>query len=347
MGGLMRDSRLNGAERALQQSFSKSGFFNGLLVSTAVLAAYVPLRQLPDRKPLPPRTVALIYRPVALPAVARPLQLAGAWELEAGDRRLGGLSGLAVDAGQFVAVSDLGAVARFDPPSTPHPSATLLDLREGPGPSGKKWGRDAESLARDRRGRGWWVGYEQRHSLWLYDNKFTHAVAAVDLNRPDWRDNRGAEGLIASGDGLLVLAENGREVMAVQGKAMTRQRLTTGAAVADAARAPDGSAWLLLRSKGRGGISQSISPLVRSGAGYRIGPAWPLPKAAFDNYEGMAIAPLANGGWRFWLVTDDGHRFMARTLLVALDLANPPGPRHGKGPAKNAGLSKKPNVKTP
>jgi hypothetical protein len=34
----------------------------------------------------------------------------------------------------------------------------------------------------------------------------------------------------------------------------------------------------------------------------------------------MAIRPSPGGGWRFWLVTDDGHRFMARTLLVALDL---------------------------
>ena len=122
---------------------------------------------------------------------------------------------------------------------------------------------------------------------------------------------------------------------------IARLRLDAGAEVADAARAPDGSAWLLLRSKGRGGIGQAIAPLIRPGR-WPIAPglAWPLPKAAFDNYEGMAIAPLANGGWRFWLVTDDGHRFMARTLLVALDLAEPPGPRHGKSPAKNAGLSK-------
>jgi len=347
MNRLMRDSRLNGAERFLQQSFRKFGFFNGLLMGATVLAAYIPLRELPDRKPQPPRTMALIYRPVVLPAATRPLRLAGAWELEAGDRRLGGLSGLAIEVGQFVAVSDLGAVARFDRPSTSQPSVTLLDLSDGPGPRGKKWARDAESLARDPGGRGWWVGYEQRHSLWLYDDKFTHAVAAVDLNRPDWRDNRGAEGLLASDDGLLVLAENGREAMVIRGMRLTRLPLATGAEVADAARAPDGSAWLLLRSKGRGGISQWIAPLIRNRAGYRAGPGWPLPKGAFDNYEGMAIAPLASGGWRFWLVTDDGHRFMARTLLVALDLANPPGPRHGKSPATGAGRLKKPSVETP
>jgi hypothetical protein len=43
-------------------------------------------------------------------------------------------------------------------------------------------------------------------------------------------------------------------------------------------------------------------------------------------------------------VTDDGHRFMARTLLVALDLADPPRPRHDKSPAKDVGLLQKPSV---
>jgi hypothetical protein len=38
---------------------------------------------------------------------------------------------------------------------------------------------------------------------------------------------------------------------------------------------------------------------------------------------------------------------MARTLLVALDLALPVRPRHDKRPAKSAGLSKKPSVKSP
>ena len=53
--------------------------------------------------------------------------------------------------------------------------------------------------------------------------------------------------------------------------------------------------------------------------GYRVLTALPLPKDAFDNYEGMAIEPRAGGGLRFWLITDDGHRILARTLLVALD----------------------------
>jgi hypothetical protein len=329
----MPDSALNEAERGLQHSFMKSRFFNGLLMAVAVLAAYLPMWGLPDRRQFPPRTIALNFQPVALPVTRSPLRLAGAWVMTADDRRFGGLSALAVDGKRFVAVSDLGAVLNFDPPSAAHPLVLLTDLVEGPGPVGRKTSRDAESLARDPGGRGWWVGYEQRHSLWLYDRGFRHALAAIRIDRPEWWPNRGIEGLVADGDGLLALAENGREAIMVRADGQVVAGLEAGAEIADAARALDGSTWLLLRSKGLDGIRQEIAPLVGSADGYRIGPKWPLPKAALDNYEGMAIARRPGGGLRFWLVSDDGHRLKARTLLVALDLL----PDKRKRPAESAG----------
>ena len=316
----MADSYLNGAERGLQHSFRKSMIFNGLMMAGVVLAAYLPIRGMPDRRPLPDRTVALNYRPIVLPAVASPLRLAGAWLMKADDPRVGGLSALAVDGGRFLAVSDLGAVVRFDPPSTVRPRVAASDLIEGPGPRGRKTSRDAESLVRDPRGRGWWIGYEQRHSLWLYNDSFRRAQSAIAIRRPEWWRNRGIEAMIAGGDGLLALAENGRQAIRIDRDSLLDFKLEAGWEVADAARAPDGSAWLLLRSRGRQGITQAVAPLVRSGESYRIGEAMPFPKAAFDNFEGMVIRPKPGGGWRFWLVTDDGHRFKARTLLVALDL---------------------------
>ena len=125
--------------------------------------------------------------------------------MSAADPRLGGLSGLAIDGGRFVAVSDLGAVVRFDPPSAAGPSAQLSDLSQGPGPAGRKTSRDAESLTRDPRGRGWWVGYEQHHSLWLYDQSFRHALAAIRIERPQWWPNRGVEGLVGHGCTAFVI----------------------------------------------------------------------------------------------------------------------------------------------
>ena len=315
----MADSRLNGPEQDLQHSFMKSAVFNGLIMAIAIGLIALLIRAMPDRRASPSTELPLIYRPVELVPVEGPLHLAGAWVLEAPDRRFGGLSALASDKDKFLAVSDRGTVIAFDRPGTARPTVRLSDLRQGPGPFGKKWARDAESIVGDPRGRGWWIGFEQRHSLWLYDREFKRALAAMPVRR-GWRDNRGIEALLADGDGLLALAENGREAIRVDSSGLHPIDLSTAWEIADAARAPDSSAWLLLRSKGRGGIAQAIAPLIPTRRGYRIGRAWPLPKAAFDNHEGMVIRPKPGGGWRFWLVTDDGHRFMARTLLVALDL---------------------------
>jgi hypothetical protein len=342
---LMPDSQLNGAEQPLQHSFMKSSVFSGLMMAAAVTAAYLPIRSLPDRRPMPAAMVQLNVRPVSLPAARLPLRLAGAWELAANDHRFTGLSALSIDRGRFLAVSDRGATVRFDMPSSVRPMAWIADLRIGPGTWGKKWARDAESLTRDPGGRGWWVGYEQRHSLWLYDEGFDRGLTSIDLRQDDWSNNHGAEGLLANDDQLLVVAENGREAIRASQATMETIALDAGADVADAALAPDGSAWLLLRSRGPRGITQSLAPLVRMKGGYRAGQAWPVPKGLFDNYEGLTIAPRPGGGWRFWLVSDDGHRVMARTLLVAIDLVTLP--RHDKSPAQGAGLSKKPTVETP
>ena len=191
--------------------------------------------------------------------------------------------------------------------------AWLADLRDGPGPWGRKWSRDAESLARHPSGHGWWVGYEQNHALWLYDGGFRKALNKVDLGPHGWFDNRGAEGLLANSGRLLAIGENGRDIVSVRPDRIEGLVLAGLADVADAATAPDGSNWLLLRSKRWNGIVQSIAPLLEDGRGFRAGPAMSLPKAAFDNYEGMAIEARPGGGWRFWLITDDGHRLMART----------------------------------
>ena len=342
MRGLMPDSQLNRAERGVQQTFRKSSVFNGLLMVVAIAAAYLPMRSLPARKALPSIIAPLAYRPVELAAVPGPLKLAGAWQIQGPDWRFGGLSSLAVDNGRFLAVSDRGAVTRFDPPGVANPQAWIADLQEGPGPWGRKWSRDAESLAPDPAGRGWWAGYEQNHSLWLYDRQFGKALASIDLDRRDWWDNRGAEGLVTDGQRLLVMAENGREAMHADSNAVQRLKLDAGADVAEASRAPDGSLWVLLRAKSLAGIEQWIAPLTRTDGGYRAGPKLAVPKGALDNFEGMAIEARPGGEWRFWLISDDGHRLMARTLLVALDYLPPAG--QDKSPATRAGLSRKPQM---
>jgi hypothetical protein len=334
----MHDSQLNRAERALQHSFMKSLIFNSLLVAVPVGLVSLLIRAMPDRDPSAAVSIPLSFQPVVLAPVESPLRLAGAWKLDANDRRFGGLSALAIDEGEFLAVSDRGSVARFSLPGSGRQEVALSDLRVGPGPFGKKWARDAESLARDPLGRGWWVGFEQNHSLWLYDRDFRRALASVDLHPPDWSDNGGAEGLLASDGQLLVLGQNGRDAIRIEGNKAANLGLNANQEIADAARAPDGSDWVLLRRPGLSGIQQSIAPLEPTKDGYVIGAAWQVPKGALDNFEGMTIQVRPGGEWRFWLLTDDDFRSSARTLLVALDYSRPA--RSDKSPAMGAGLSK-------
>ena len=341
----MPDSQLNGAERPLQHSFMKSVVFNGLIMAVAIGLIALLIRAMPDRRAISPASMPLTYRPIELASAGGPLRLAGAWEMEVGDRRFGGLSSLAADNGKFLSISDRGVVVRFDPPDSVKPEVRLSDLREGPGPFGKKSSRDAESLVRDWRGRGWWIGFEQRHSLWLYDRHLQHALENVDLRRSNWRDNSGAEGLTFADGALLVLGEDGRDAFRIESSGPRPLKLHAGAEVADAARAPDGTSWVLLRQPGLSGIVQSVAPLLRTHDGWMTGTASPLPPLPFDNFEGMAIVARPDGRWRFWLVNDNDYRSVARTLLVALDLESPVS--HDKSPAQGAGLSKKPPVEVP
>jgi hypothetical protein len=41
--------------------------------------------------------------------------------------------------------------------------------------------------------------------------------------------------------------------------------------------------------------------------------------ATVDNFEGLAAVPRANGGFRFYLLSDDNASASQRTLLLAFD----------------------------
>jgi hypothetical protein len=58
---------------------------------------------------------------------------------------------------------------------------------------------------------------------------------------------------------------------------------------------------------------------IASGAG-RQARRITLDLGMLDNMEGIAAAPLPNGGMRLWIVSDNNFRPWMRTLLVALDL---------------------------
>ncbi len=299
----MVDTAIMKPEWRLQPMFSKSSLVSSLALALPIFVVAQWHEGQPSRWPGPDRVVS--GRAVSV-AVSPELR---AWRLSAPDPRFGGLSALGIERGELVALTDSGVVVRFAPPGTgEHLQIALQDLPDGPGSPLRKSGRDSESLLADRGGRGWWVGFENRHSLWLFDREFGRVLAkrVLDVN---WRANRGGEALVEGATGVMVLPEGGG--VAVGGD------MVAPAWNSDATRLRDGRLVLLIRRPGLGGFDNQV--WIASGAGKparRIA----LDLGMLDNMEGIAAAPLPDGGTRLWIVSDDNFRPWMRTLLLALDL---------------------------
>ena len=297
-------------ERRLQPMFSKGKLFSSLVVMLPIFGFLLWQNGQPSRWPGPDRVVAGRAEAVAVGNVAG---VAGAtmraWRLSAPDRRFGGLSALAIDRGAFIALTDSGVIVRFAPPVPANRlRIALRDLPDGPGRASRKAGRDSESLLADPRGRGWWVGFEFHHTMWLYDRDLRRVLARRAL-KVEWSSNRGAEALVAGSTGVMALPEDGGHAAG--------GTLIAPVGTSDATRLPDGRLVLLVRRFGLAGFDTRL--WIAAGGGKparRIA----LGLGKLDNMEGIAAVPLADGGTRLWIVSDDNFRPWMRTLLVAIDL---------------------------
>lgn len=329
---LMRDSRLKAAERPLQARFS---FGKRILLITLAFSILLLSGdrnwEKPNRKPLPERTVAVRYIPLPRDEGGEgELKLSGLWRVEAEDPRLGGVSGLVATSDHLLAVTDSGSVIRLPRPGHGR-VATIRDLPTGPGsPYWKKY-RDAESLAPDPEGRGWWVGFEFQHSLYLYDRDLSRALHRTVFPETRWKPNKGIEALVSVMDGLLLIPETGREVLwRHEGRLTTDPLPGADGAPADAVRLPDGRVLVLLRAVRPWGLTNRIALLRRQGASYALQSLGTLPLSAFDNVEGIAADARTDGGIRLWLMTDNDFSERRPTLLMTVDL--PPSPDTRKPP---------------
>ena len=300
MQRLMPDSVCSVPERPLQQMFSKSWIFSSLALIASVFALAVWSRAQPSRVPMADATVVGLAAPI--PTDSSAIRM---WRLYAPDRRFGGLSALVTDDGELLGLTDSGVVVRFEPPATRgrHVEFRLHDLPDGPGSEARKRGRDSEALLADPAGRGWWVAFENEHSLWRYDERFERVLEVERLDR-DWPSNRGAEALVAtSGGRVRALPEGGNDVVP--------------AGTSDATRLADGRLALLVRRFGWRGFVNEVR--IAGGVG-RAPLTLTLPLGPLDNAEAITAASLPDGGTRLWIMTDDNFRPWMRTLLVALDM---------------------------
>lgn len=315
----MRDSQAMIAERRLQQGFSKSAPLAILLPPLAVLLFAWMLAETPDRQPRDPAAINVRFDPVRL--APSQLPVAGAWTVVSADPDFGGVSALAVEPDGLLALSDSGRVLRFPRPAPGEARASIRDLPTGPRTPLFKRDRDSESLLRDPLGRGWWVGFEWRHQLWLYGDRFRSALRAIALPADGWSPNAGIEAIVADRGALMIFPETTGTAIRVGGTGAVEVPVRgLEARVSDAAALPDGRLLLLERKMTWRGFANALVLLERDGAGYRVAARIPLPLGPLDNAEALAAEPMPGGGVRLWLMTDDNFQRPLRTLLVAFEL---------------------------
>jgi hypothetical protein len=320
MQRLMRDSSKTEAERTMQPEFSKAWLLPGAVLALSVLLFRAELNRLPNRVEAGSRTVQLQFEPVELASSSvGPFRIVGAWRLLADDSRFGGISALAVEGGELIAISDSAVFARFPKPGLKDAQVTLRELPGGPGQAGFKVNRDSEALVADPEGRGWWVAFENRDELWLYDRRFGRALERVALNASGLGRNRGVEGMVAEGGQLLLFPERGGRALRLDPAATLPIRGISGW-LSDAVRLPDGRLLVVDRRPTPIGLSNSLVLLERDGGGYRARRQWRIPVGRLDNVEALAAEPMAGGGTRLWMMTDNNLQQRRLTLLLALEL---------------------------
>ncbi|HET7709521.1 MAG TPA: esterase-like activity of phytase family protein [Sphingomicrobium sp.] len=319
----------------MQREFRKSWLIPGTLLAFMVLFCRSLLDRLPNRLELGPRSISLHYQPVGLNPGSDPgFRVIGAWRLLAEDPRFGGLSALALTRDGFVAVTDSGVVVRFPRPTRPSAKARLAELPGGPGAAGFKVNRDSEALAGDPLGRGWWVAFENRDELWLYDPSFGRALGRAAIRGTGLRRNRGIEGMVADRDGLLLFPESGGKALAPgRNEALTIEGVSGW--VSDATVLPDGSLAVVNRRPTPIGLSNRLVMLERLGPAYRPSQSWRIPVGRLDNVEGVAAEPGPGGAMRLWMVTDNNLQKRRPTLLIGVELR----PRPARPPSSQSRAS--------
>jgi hypothetical protein len=284
------------------------------------------------------------------------LQFLNGWALTSSNDHFGGWSALIalpnnqISDNQFIAVSDAGYVLRFvlEESANRAKLVVLSKLPAGPGQRDVKENWDAESALYDPETDEMRVGFEQIHSVWRYDGRFTRKISsAAPKAMQKWPDNGGAEAMLKLADGRYIVfserrqaGKNGTQAILFEGDPSisgTRSRTfpyipPKGYAITDATMLPDGKAVLLHRLFSP--IS-GVSAIISIGDPAEISPGKPWqskaiavlkPPLSVDNMEGIAVTQEADRNI-VWIISDDNFNGFQRTLLLKFALIDPDAPK--------------------
>ncbi|MBA5778976.1 esterase-like activity of phytase family protein [Stappia sp. F7233] len=281
------------------------------------------------------------------------LDYLGGIELLAGNRHVGGLSGLVVspDGGSLLAVTDNGLWFRAE--LEQDAAARPLAIRNASiapmvGPDGKPLLSgglaDTEAVTRNEKGEVF-VSVEGRHSILAFPAPFDLNERARPIALPQGisklRYNKGLEALAASPSSgplkgaLVAIAERGQSYDDdmpgfLVGGARPGQftvRRSGDFDATDAAFLPDGDLLLLER---RFNLRHGIGMRIRRIAAASLMPGAVvdgdvLIEAGFthqiDNMEGLAVHRLPAGDVILTVISDDNRSILQRTLLLRFRLA--------------------------
>jgi len=308
------------------------------------------------------RSIEVQSRPVELvadepgPHRLGSLVFRGGLELSSADAAFGGFSGLWIGAdGRLVAISDRGQwlSARLESDPATGAPLRLIDARVGAmlDENGKDFRRrsfaDAEGLAQLPDGR-FAVSFEQRQVLRFYDLDKS-GPAARGLRGPrlagagKLEANAGLEAVADAGEGRVLVAaersEPGADALGVElwlapvearGRVTPAARLQTprGYGLSGLDRLPDGDFVALERFYApvigvRIRVVKIAAQSLASGQARATLLAEMDAQYVLDNFESVAVLPLAHGGARLFLISDDNFAPTQRTLLYVFDLPSP------------------------
>ena len=273
------------------------------------------------------RAIPVEVAPEALSGVT----MVGAVALSANHVEFGGFSGLLVEGGEVVAVSDNGWLL----------TAELLDgegLGLGPaafaplpgeGGRGGKSSSDAEALARD--GGRLAISYERRHRIELFEGG-RRTGELVDDRFERMPSNNGLEALatlpggrllaigekaMAGGGGFLVFVVDRAGRFATGSLPSGDRFMVTGADVG-----PDGRLYLLRRDWSFfRGFATRVERYSLAADGFPRADTREVlaefdSRGGTDNMEGIALWVDAEGRTRMTLISDDNFKALQRTLLL-------------------------------
>jgi hypothetical protein len=275
-------------------------------------------------------------QPVPLPDALRrspdlgELRLATAYQLSSDDPAFGGLSGLLIEDGGLLALSDRAML--FHARVALAPDGTLQPPRGWwAEPVGDSARDDTESLSRLTDG-SLVASAESPVRLVPFGGEAPLLAQRLAEAFPDTPRNEGVEGLATMPDGsLFAVAEAGNgdlhqaALVGTSGTLRFRYRTAPGFKPTGADRSGN---WLLVlerRFSLLGGFESRIVALdigrdlpkaggIASGRELaRLGPA-NLP----ENYEGLAVTPGPDGRLAIFIVADDNFIPLQRTLLLQL-----------------------------